>query len=272
MDIASQSKPKRSRLRQVFRLPSLGVALAISLATLVAFAVWIFLDFSFLITLGVVRMDLGLVDRMGVDTARFHAWDELGTRLTLFGALALLAFFGTATSCYRLLFGPSRARSLRSILTVTALFGAWLTLMLSYFELYTAGDQWRLYRTLHRLKHPAATLIEKWPKGDGILPFLGPYSVDSEDPDRIFIEAAAASYPVNPLPGPFVARTTDGALEFDYVAGRLEYHPNGTKPVACKEATRNSGKSGAVEIEHCVELQPNWFLVPYDDFPDNIDN
>jgi hypothetical protein len=63
--------------RRRLRLPSFGVALAVSLAVLLAFAVWMFVDALFPVTMLVVRTDLGLLENPGLNMAGMHTWDEL---------------------------------------------------------------------------------------------------------------------------------------------------------------------------------------------------
>lgn len=62
-------KATNSRFRGLLRLPSFGLALAASIATLLAFAVWMFVDASFSVTLEVVRIDLSLQEHPGLDMA-----------------------------------------------------------------------------------------------------------------------------------------------------------------------------------------------------------
>ena len=272
-------KPTDRRLRRLIRLPSIGVALSGSIAALLAFAVWMFIDASFPVTLETVRIDLGLQQDPGIDMADRHAWDQLGSRLVLFAALAGLGALTTLLVFYRILFGNRHGRSLRSLFLGRGLDRRlWLTLGLSHEKLESAGFHWRLRRAVQGLKQDAEILLAKWPTTDGALPYSGAYTVASwwifEDLIMLSLENVHNPGDVLSIAWPpgnlypvlenisSITRTPDGGLVFylcfdtmDLCFSKLEYHPKGTTP-------RNTSPLGPF-VAHFVELEPNWFIVSY---------
>ena len=254
------------RLGNLLRLPSFGVALFMSLAALLGFAVWMFVDASFDVTLEVVRIDLGLQEHPGVDMSDTHAWDQLGSRLVLFAVLAGIGVLSTLLVFYRIVFGRLQGRSLRSLFLAVALVGLWLTLGISHKKLESAGFQWRLRSAVQGLKQDAEILVANWPTTNGELPYSGAYTVEAENPHFIFLRSEMELYSTKERVGPFVTRTDNGAILFDYIADKVEFHPTGSKPSEYTQVVWENGQEAFRMrwiVDNYIELEPNWFFVAY---------
>jgi hypothetical protein len=257
------SKAQPSRLRRLLRLPSFGVALTISLATLLAFAVWMFVDAEFLFTLAVIRTGLrsaGEADSKVVEIFSIL----LGPRLILFWGLAAIGTLSTLLVFYRMLFGNRRARTLRSIFIATALVAIWLTFYLSHEKLSSAGFRWRLHRAVQGLKEDAAILLAKWPTADGTLPYSGDYVIAGNNPPTLFV-MSFDSFPMRETVGAFITRAGDGGIMFDYDPGRVEYHPDANAPRTYTDGSQDRQKLLRMKhvLQDYIELEPNWFFATY---------
>ncbi|MEX2141454.1 MAG: hypothetical protein WD894_19465 [Pirellulales bacterium] len=261
-------EPTIRRFPRLLRLPSFGVALGASVAALLAFAIWMFVDASFLVMLDVVRIDLGLEKHPGVDMSDVYAWDQLGSRLVLFAVLVGIGVLTTLLVFYRILFGRRQSRSLRSLFLAVALVGLWLALGVSHERLESAALQWRLGRAVQGLKQDAAILTANWPTTEGVLPYLGQYVV--ADAYLLLVEWPQNDhYSMREIVGPCISRSPNGALRVDFLPDKIEYHPNGGKPTSFMELPNdnrgfpNDGLDTRYVLESYVELEPNWFLVSY---------
>jgi hypothetical protein len=265
---ANQSKPNPSRLRRLLRLPSFGVALAVSVATLLLFAAWMFIDASFDVTLEVLRIDLGLQEHPGIDMAETHGWDQLGPRLLLFAVLVAIGLLATLIVFYRLQFGSRQTRTLRAMFVAVALVALWMTLILSSGELYLAGYRWRFRGAAKALKEDAAILLAHWPTAAGTLPFSGAFDADGENPHFLMVKYDGHNpYPMTERVGILITRTDDGGLMFDYnVAEKIEFHPGDAKPKSYTQIVYNNGQEAFRSdyvLQEYTELEPNWFSVTY---------
>jgi hypothetical protein len=258
----------KARLRRFLRLPSFAVALSVSVAVLVAFALWMFVDASFLYTLLVVQADIGLASFPGDRLTAAHGWGELGPRLLLFIALLGIGAIATVAVLWRTLIGGRQGRSLRALFVTTALIAGWTALVLYHRHLESAGVGWRAARALHGIEQDAAILLAKWPTSDGALPCSGTYAVDVSIPPRLGVQSAWAEYTINEAVGPWITRGDNGELRFDYWSqlNKVEYHPGGRTPDSFSQAIRVDDQEKFREIyklQDYRELQPNWFLVRY---------
>jgi hypothetical protein len=257
------------RLARLLRLPSFGVALTVSLSVLVAFAVWMFVDASFPITAEVAAIDVKLQEDPGMDMAEMHGWNELGPRLMLFASLASVGLLSTLLLFYRSVFGSRQGRSIRSLFVVVALVGLWLAIGLSHESIESAGFRWRMHRTVQGLKQDAQILSTAWPTTDGVLPYLGQYTVDDENPQFIVLRSERVIYSAAEGIGPFVIRTENGAIMFNYMCdncGKIEFHPNGDKPANYTQIVWEEGHQVFRMmwiVDEVIELEPNWYYVTY---------
>jgi hypothetical protein len=245
-------KPSKSRFPRLLRLPSFGIALGASVAALLAFAVWAFVDASFPVTLEIVRIDLRLQEHPGLDMTETHGWDELGPRLLLFATLAAVGALATLLVFYRILFGSRQGRSLRSLFLAVALVGLWLTLSLSREKLESAGFQWRLHRAAKGLKQDAAILLAEWPMRDGVLPYSGPYTAEGR---KLVVPWSPSKYPMNLKVGPFIGQRGDNQLIFFLFPDRIEYYPEGRQP--------GPATGPKLLFETYIEIEPNWYFVTF---------
>jgi hypothetical protein len=267
MDLATQSKPKPSRLRRLFRLPSFGVALAISITALIAFAAWMFVDACFPLTLEIVRVDLRLEDAPWLPAAgsAFHAWDAFGPRLLLLAVIAVAGLIATLMVFYRTLFGSAHSRTLRGMFVAVALVALWLTLGLSHGAIEESGFRWRLRRALPRLKQDAAVLLAQWPTTAGVLPFSGQFLTEANNP--ILVLLSDDVFAISETVGPLIQRMNDGGIKFDYAYGNVEYHPGENQPTSYTDPAAYAGLE-ALHAEYALqsytELEPNWFFTTYE--------
>jgi hypothetical protein len=158
---------------RILRLPSFRTAYLASVAVLLAFATWAFVDASFDNVLQFVRIDLRINEHPGTNLWPVHQWDALGPRLLLFCMLAVVVTAAGSLIIYRLVLGDPQGRSMRAMLLAVALFGMWLSLFVSYSGVAEAGLRWRVRRILPCLKEDAAILAKKWPKMNGRLACSG---------------------------------------------------------------------------------------------------
>lgn len=231
------------QLPRIVRLPSFAVAYAGSVATLVAFAGWAFLDFAF----------CHLV-------VFWHGtWDQLGSRQVVFIALGVVAVAMTASVLLRLFVGEVHSRSLKGHLLAVTLVGAWLGLVLAHERISWTGFVWRVQRMLPGLKQDANVLSAQWPTENGELPYLGRYHVFHPHVPHLYLEDWTPERRLTLLGGPFVYLVQDG-IRFDLDFSRwVEYRPdrNGSPPLDA---------SGEAELYlpyrmKSIKLERNWFLV-----------
>jgi hypothetical protein len=247
--------------RGLLRLPSFRTAFVGSLAVLLAFATWVFVDSSFYMTL-----DL---------SSWMNLWAGVISRLLLFVALAVAGAAFTFVVLYRLLFGDHKGRSLRSLMLAVTLTGMWLGLFTSYDGLREVGFRWRVRQLLPELKQDASILLSEWPTKDGSLPFLGEFAIDKETLGLDTFGQWQAIMPLGPLDPskprpvramvwPLIYKKNDGRLFFCMMSKGyrtwVEYRPDESEPNLFFKTVRFDGSTSEVSLTS-IQLEAHWFLV-----------
>ena len=271
-----------------FRLPSFAAAYCGSVAVLIVLVTWALADESFSKLLMSICLRFGLERfgmSLGISSWTLYGWDEIGPRIVLFGVLLGLAGAFNVVVVYRLFSGSQQARSLRSLLLSIALFGMWLSLLLSDQELADAGQRWRARRMLPYLEEDASMLRVQWPQPPpaagpfgspttvAYLPFSGIFVVSSPD-DPNFLSKSSGSYPCSfsKQTGPWIWRMDGGGLRFSTMDREIsvEHHPHGGTPKSFNQTSGYWDARGNLiktDYEYVVvkyeELEPGWFLVWY---------
>gem|GEM_PF-5288853 len=227
-------------------------------------------DASFNRALQLLGIDVGWYENPGMDLAEWHAWSALGSRLAMIILLGTIASIATAVALLRLFFGRGFCRTLKGLLSVMFMVGAWLALYAQYGRLSDKGMLYRIGRDISDYEAAALQLQTHWGEPGqipGVGVFFAPYRTS---PDVVEVRSIAArenSWRTT-VRGP-VLRQSDGTLTFDYFAvsrsGQivcLQYKPAGSEPQDWEELDPTSGIIEK-KVERTVQVKPNWFLVWY---------
>jgi hypothetical protein len=138
-------------------------------------------------------------------------------------------------------------------------------LLLSQDNLVSAALEPGHYLELQGLKKDAAVLLANWPTTNGVLPYLGRYRIYDNEADCLSLDPPETDYCTVGWNREIV-RTSDGGLVFDYIDGKIEYHPNGGKPASYARSYWRDGRE-VLRLrwyaDRYVELEPDWFFVTY---------
>jgi hypothetical protein len=231
------------------RLPSFTTAFAGSVAALVMFALWAFVDRAFVPLVTFPWRD---------------SWDDFAIRQSVFVVLALAAVLSTAMVVVRLFVGDRRGRSLKALFLSVVLASGWLALFVSYDSIAWAGFVWNVRRILPGLEADAKVVCGNWPTTNGELPYLGKYEAvgpDCDWPRTLLLENWSGGYKFSFAGGPSIERGGEGRIRFDlgnHFIGWIEYRADRNELAPSDPAIHIHQSGGG---PYYIELEPKWFLV-----------
>jgi len=247
-------------------MPSFLTAYCGSLALLLVMLVWIFLDDELYSAIHILRHNWGFAEPLGTYTGSAYGWDEHGPRILLFLALSSLAILSILAVCYRLVFGDSRGRSLRSMMLTVALIGLWLTLILSREKIDEAVLRWRARKALPGLKIDAELYLAE---GPNMNEFLSD-SLKKRRNEKVFTSKWSDSPQLQScvcMGGNW--KIEGGGVRFEIWSrgknAKIEYRPDESKPDSFTLIPQDNRAVPSFNyyVEKYVELEPHWFLAWY---------
>jgi hypothetical protein len=246
--------------------PQFGIAYLLSLAVLVLFILWIWVDRSFRWVPWIVGQDLHLRFLSDADLRTMHQWDIHGVRMLVFLILAALGLVSTITVFARLFVGDETGRTIRAMMFATALLAFWLSLFVSYDRLWWFAFRYHILDHHDAMKASVTLLSEQWPAERIVLPGLGSYVPSGRDPDLLYIDG----------PGPNgltdfresfdrISRSKKGDISFavgSYPQWWVHHLEEGRVP---QSRTLNvMGTPFLRQLQQVVELGDGWYLAYYE--------
>jgi hypothetical protein len=246
-----------------------GRAYFLSVAVLLLFVLWIVFDASFHWIPPLVGQDIRLQFLSDPSVSSMHGWDLCGPRLLVFAILALVGLTATVMVFVRSFIGSEAERSIRSLLLATALVAFWLSLFVSYNQLWWVGFRYRILRQHNAMKASVVALSQHWPTGNVALPELGCYVPSGHDPDLLYIDDGKSSFMTN-FTEVFdrIGRSKKGDFSFAIQSCPgwwVHYMIEGRSPQSHKNALPGTGLVIASwKLQYVTEFHKDWYLAQYE--------
>jgi len=195
-----------------------------------------------------------------------NAMEQAGVVRMMMLAAILIAAAATAGSWLMSLVSRSRRklpqRSLRSILTLTAVVAFWMTLLVNHSAIAWQGKRIRLALQTDHLEAIAGQLRADWPHSDGQLPMLGPFMAYPIGTPETLILLTPPSLEAGNVCISAVQRSDDGSIRFQLGGSGdgdwAEWHPPSGHPVSFV-----GGLSERYDLQTYARLGEGWYLARY---------
>lgn len=248
---------------------SFGRAYLLSLAVLFLFVLWIVFDSSFHWIPPIVGQDLRLQFLSDPSVSFLHGWNVCGPRLLVFAILALLGLTSTVMVFARIFVGSLPERSIKSLLLATALVAFWLSLFVSYNQLWWVAFRYRILRNHDAMKASVAVLSEHWPTKNVTLPDLGSYEVSGHDPDLLFVAGASSDLTNFTEVFDRIGRSKNGDFSFAIQScpgSWVHYMKEGRSPQSHTRALPPpmNPMIATWNLRYVTVLRENWYLAQYE--------
>lgn len=187
-------------------------------------------------------------------------------RPAMFVAAIVIATVSLGGLLTGMLLGSSvggQARSLRSLLLLTAIVALWCGLAIHHASLAWQGKRLRLAMRVGELETIAQPLRTDWPREDGDLPRIGPFMAYPFGTPTTMILLAPPTVSSGEICISAIQRADDGALKLQLGGERatdwVEWHPESSEPESFV-----GGLSDSHQLRQMLRLGEGWFLVRYD--------
>ncbi len=162
-----------------------------------------------------------------------------------------------------LVFGAARHRRLRAWLALTALVAGWLALAVTWPELKWTSQAWRMGGRKPELERIARPLRNDWPRDDGALVEIGPFSAyPIGDSRTLMLLTQKQAWSERGWGVSTIERSPNGGLRMklteDELGSWVEWHPKGERPESFV-----GGLAETNTLERSRALGGGWFLVRY---------
>lgn len=156
----------------------------------------------------------------------------------------------------------NRARSITSLLALTAVIAAWSGLAINHADLAWQGKRLRLATQLEQLQRVVEPLRQSWPREDGAIPEIGPFMAYPFGRPTTLILLQSPAVAGDELCIAAVERSERGAIKLQLSGTRyddwVEWHPRQSRPTSFVD-----GLSASRELKQVTALHSGWYLVRY---------
>ena len=241
-------------------LPSVGLAIAV--AVVLAWLVWILADPQASDALDLLLLDIGLQAKPifpGDWIKELHGWSKAGSRIAL-SVLLCIVEVGSLVMVAINSLSPGTSHSLLAIGGLILVTAGWLAVLYFRERLSFVGFLLRLWCQRRLLRQLADELRTKWPERDGQLPIVGRHKCDASCPDMLTLVMDDQSQF-----GPLVRRRTDGSFCFDlmiFPEWKLELFRNGVRPASFDDVFEKFAIHN--HLKTTVQLDRITFVSKYD--------